>query len=263
MQFHRQFIAALGATLFVIASSVAVSPRIAVAGKIFFSTSNSLNGTVTVGNPTVTFNSPNGNGTLHIWVTDETPVTPPPLPNLSSSAFAFRLSRSGGTAGFTNVQVSNFTLHSTIAATGADLGPTPQNRWTSVSVNPLTPESDAIAIAAVSQAGAGTPGFNPLNDGFHLNPGSAINGTLDPGYDAAGHAFLHGQIDYNFNGAGTTIFNLEASPLGITVGHDDISSQFTYGFATVTVVPEPMSFVLLILGGMAVAGRPRSRMQRN
>ncbi len=236
----------------VIFAATAGIPKTAIAGKLFFSTSNALNGTVTVTDPTVNFFTPSGTGTLYIWVTDETPVTPPPAP-LSSAAMAVQISKSGTSAGLSSAQLYNFNLHSTLAAAGTDLGPTAQDRWTAVSVNSVGPDFDAIVVAAVSAAGAGSPGINPFNDGHHLNPGSATNGTLDPGYDPVAHAFLHGQLDYNIVDTGTTVFSLAASSLGIVSGTTDLSSQFTYGFATITVVPEPTSFGLMLLGDLGVA----------
>lgn len=234
--FHAVFI-------FTIASSMTAS-----AGQIFFSTSNTLNGTVTVGNPTINFPSPTGSGTLYIWVTDSTPVTPPPSPNPSVAAFAVQIAKSGSSANITGAQALNFNFHSTLAASGTDLGPTLRNRWDVVSVNPVDGNLNAVVLATVTQAGAGTPGFNPLNDGLHLNPGSATNGTLDTGYDSVAHAFLHGQLTFNITSAGTTQINLQPSSLKIIAGDTDLTFQFTYGFATINVVPEPATIILLAIG---------------
>lgn len=227
--------------------SIIVTPA-ARAGQIFFSTSNALNGTVMVGNPTINFPSPTGSGTLYIWVTDSTPVTPPPSPNPSVAAFAVQIAKTGSSANITGAQALNFNFHSTLAASGTDLGPTLQNRWDTVSVNPADGNLDAVVISTVTQAGAGTPGFNPLNNGLHLNPGSATNGTLDTGYDSVAHAFLHGQVTFGVTSAGTTQISLQPSSLKIIAGDTDLTSQFTYGFATINVVPEPATILLLAIG---------------
>jgi hypothetical protein len=234
-------------------------PQPVFAGKFFFSTSNSINGLVVVSDPVINLPSA-GSGTLYIWVTDDTPVTPPPGGPLGGfAAIAYRVNKTGG-GSIQNLGVNNFTLHSTFAATGTDLGPTSQNRWDNVTVSG-GPDFEANVLAQVSAPGAGSPGLNPLNDGFHLNPGSVLNGTRDPGYDGTGHAFLHGQLDYTLTSGSMTV-NLLASPLGIVVGNGitstDLSSQFTYGFATINVVPEPSSFILMaVAGAIAFAARRR------
>jgi hypothetical protein len=238
-------------------------PQAAFAGKIFFSTSNTLDGTVAVSNPVINLPAPGGIGTLYIWVTDETPVTPQPGQGLSSAGFAFTVTRSGTSASISDIDISNYTLRSTLAATGTDLGPTAQDRWSAVTVNSMGGDLNAVVVSSVSQAGAGSPGFNPLNDGLHLNPGSATNGTLDPGYDKTAHAFLHGVLTYSAT-PGTTTINLGQSALGIVVGSSngviDLTSQFTYGSATINVVPEPSSIVLMaVAGAIALAAKRRQR----
>jgi len=237
------------------------NPQSVFAGKVFFSTSNALNGSVVVSNPVINLPAA-GSGTLYIWVTDDTPVTPPPGSQIGSfAAFAYRVNATGaGSIGA--VQVSNFTFHSTLAATGTDLGPTSQNRWDNVTVSGGPGDYESNVLAVVSQPGAGTPGLNPLNDGLHLNSGSILNGTLDPGYDHPAHAFLHGQLNYSLTSGSMTV-NLLESQLRIVVGNasssTDLTSQFTYGFATINVVPEPGSFVLMAMAGAIAFAVKRRR----
>jgi hypothetical protein len=242
------------------AAALFLVPQAAFAGKVFFSTSNTLDGSVAVSNPVINLPAA-ATGTLYIWVTDDTPVTPQPGQG-GFAAFAFVVTKSGTSANINDIDVGNFTLHSTIAATGTDLGPTAQDRWTVVTVDSMGGDLDAIVITTVSQAGAGSPGFNPLNDGLHLNPGSAVNGTLDPGYDKTAHAFLHGTLTYSAS-LGSTTINLGASNLGIVVGNassaTDLGSQFTYGFATINVVAEPSSIVLMAFAGAIAFAAKRRR----
>jgi len=247
--------------LFVAACAILATSQPAKAGVLFFSTSNSISGTVSVGSPVLNFPSPVGTGTLYIWVTDNTPVTPPPdNGNASAAALAVQIQSSGPAATMSSAQAYNVTLHSTIASSGTDLGPTTQNRWDVVTVMPAPPNPEdlnAIVISTTTQAGAGSPGINPLNDGVHLNPGSTTNGTLDPGYNIASHAFLYGEIDFSLLAPGTSTIALQASPLGIIAGNQDLSSQFTYGSATINVVPEPASIALLGTGGLLMLARWR------
>jgi hypothetical protein len=148
-----------------------------------------------------------------------------------------------------------------VAATGVDTGPTAVNRWKQVSnFSGISLPSDVNAVVGflMGQAGPGAPGINPLNNGLNLNPGSATDGTLDIGYNIASHAFLYGELDYNLADVGVTTFHLNPSQFKIVIGISntpgsiDLTNQFTYGSATITVVPEPATAFLLLSGSLGI-----------
>lgn len=123
-------------------------------------------------------------------------------------------------------------------------------RWTATSVVGVGPDGvDELLGLAVGTAG--------LDGGL---PAEGENGDLN--FNANGD-FVFAKIDYDVIGLGST--TLEIGEIGrqgdflAQGGVGDVSDDVAFGTATLSVIPEPTTAVLLGMGGMAVLTRRRSR----
>ena len=81
-------------------------------------------------------------------------------------------------------------------------------------------------------------------------------GQFDPQFNDV-DGFLLARVDYNIVGAGTTEFSFDLGPLGILATPLGITIDTVFNSATLTVVPEPSSALLLILSSVAMVARRR------
>lgn len=207
--------------------------------------SDTATGVVVDLNPTITYGSL-GSKTLGIWVTDEV---------LVNRGLSMSITTSNNTAApLTGAQALNFQVHN-IANFGAgefDAGDTGTNRWGSVGTGSLQAGGTAINNLNAATVNDGR-GINAANNGAPTNPGID---TWDLGYDVPTHAFLYGTVTFNLASLpeGPVIIDLIPSNLGIANNTGDVTGQFSFGQATITV-PEPASLGLIALGGLAVLRR--------
>ena len=300
-------------TRILLATFVAIAASSASAiDSIFFSQSN----TSPVAESTVTYTSL-GSQTLYIWATDGTQVTPataslaigwPPSLPPTTAYFSYDLGVAGALTSAISLTAGSIENPAILDASGntfqrdtdwdgglATPGhPTPAatvTRWNSAS-NFTSADTSHVSASAVTglnavclpvpTSGIGTPtGVDAnIHTGLSISPDDLYSGA-QPGYNAAGHAFLLGEVTFtinSFNSPGDTVLHILPSTLNTSAAsaigtsnstgsspnfattYTDLSSHFAMGAATIDVVPEPATWSLFAVGAVALVsfGRRRS-----
>ena len=124
------------------------------------------------------------------------------------------------------------------------------NRFDSsvVTVDPGGASSNLFAVAVLGLGiNSSFANFDPLFDS-----------TVGTGFAGANGSFLLARVDYDIVGVGTTEFSFGLGDLGFP---RDLPQQIplypTFGDATLTVVPEPSSAIVLMLCSVGLAVRRR------
>jgi hypothetical protein len=298
--------------LFTLLGSILVSCPTLVMGIqseiVWFSTSNTDPGTAPAGGVnTITFNTL-GSQTLFVWVTDGTPVTPsvvypagfpagiPP----TSAFFSYNMDVTGSSAGAISLTAGSISNPNIFNAGGTSfnadvdwsgaVGDAPFSpgtefvrRWIAASnftlaANPgnVTASSitglDASSLpVAIDSAGVANAIMTNIHTGLATPANDSFAGA-QPGYNAARHAFLLGQVSFNtnsFNTDGSTVLSVDSGFFGIGTGNSvfngstwvgvttDLSSHFTMGHANIDIVPEPATWLLLACGSVGLLGFSR------
>jgi hypothetical protein len=284
---------------------------------IFFSQSN--------GNPviesTVTYNSL-GSKTLYIWATDGTQVTPatastatgwPPSLPPTTAYFSYDLGVSGvlpSAISLTAGAIDNFPIYDAPSHTfqrdtdwdGGTASPTPSAtvmRWNSASsfIVGVNPQATASAITQLNAVTLPMPTTNDpatptgvdtnIHTGLSIMP-DALYAGAQPGYNAAAHAFLLGEVSFtinSFNSPGDTLLRVLTSTLNTsassaigtsnsigngppyTAVYTDLSGNYnqsagTFATVAINVVPEPATWSLLAVGVVALVSVGRRRLVR-
>lgn len=120
--------------------------------------------------------------------------------------------------------------------------------------NPTTIVGDRFDISRLTVAADGASGnlFSVRVLGAPL-PGF-LTGENDPLFDPLVGALFLARVDYDIVGPGEVEFSFGLGDQGI-VELPNISLSPTFGNATLTVVPEPSSAIMLIMGCAAMAAR--------
>jgi len=282
---------------------------------IFFSQSN------TSGSPsdsqTFTYNSL-GSHTLYIWATDGTQVSPATASTATgwprslpptTAYFSYDLGVTGALASaisLTAGAIDNFPILNGSGVTftrdtdwdGGQPSPTPPAtvmRWNSASnftladvshVSPGAITGLNAVVLPVPTTSTGTPtGVDTnIHTGLSVTPDTLYSGP-QPGYSAATHAFLLGEVTFTINSVnspGDTVLHVNPSTtnppasIGSAIGtsnatgsspnfvatYNNLSPNFNLGAATINVVPEPASWSLLAVGAVALLSFGRRRALR-
>ena len=275
---------------------------------VWFSTSNINPGAPPAGGVnTITFNNL-GPQTLYVWSTDGTPVTPAdayppqdgspsPFPVFvppTSALFSYDLGVTGNSAGAISLTAGSITNPNILNSVGNPFTADTNwdgtvsageivTRWNGASNftaagNPANVSASAITglnasslPVAIDSAGVPSGILTNIHTGLSTSPNDSFAGD-QPGYNAAAHAFLLGQLTFttiSFNTDGSTVLSLNNSMFGIGTGSStynqstqqwtsvtaDLSPNFNFGHATIDVVPEPATWLLMALGGAALCFR--------
>ena len=95
--------------------------------------------------------------------------------------------------------------------------------------------------------------FGSLNGDWDNNTGTVRGSTFNTLVDGNVSSFLIATIDVVGVGLGNAVLNLERGPFNVSdFDGNNINSQVTFSDGTVTVVPEPATAALLIIGLLAV-----------
>jgi hypothetical protein len=216
---------------------------------LFMSPSNVDPGPVPVGGSSTITISSLGTHTLYIWATDGTQVTPPvtspPIPATwpasippTTAFFSYDLSVTGPVASAISLTAAKIENPVILDQNGNPLqgntdwnGATPPatvTRWGGASSFIVGINSQATA-SAITQLNAtalplatpstGTPtGVDThIHTGLSISPNDLYSGA-QPGYNAAAHAFLVGEVSFtvnSFNSPGDTVLRILPSSLGL------------------------------------------------
>ena len=121
--------------------------------------------------------------------------------------------------------------------------------------NPTTIIGERFDSSVLTVDGSGASGnlFSVAVLATGINPNL---GQFDPQFNDV-DGFLLARVDYNIVGAGTTEFSFDLGPQGIFATPLGITIDTVFNSATLTVVPEPSSALLLILSSVAMVARRR------
>jgi hypothetical protein len=127
----------------------------------------------------------------------------------------------------------------------------------------------------MDNAGAVVGMLTNIHTGLTTSPNDSFAG-VQPGSNPTAHALLLGTVTFlanSFNTDGSTVLNINNSMFGIGTGSShydptanngaggwtavnvDLSPNFTFGHATIDVVPEPATWLLTSLGAVGLCFR--------
>jgi hypothetical protein len=240
---------------------------------LFISTSNIDPGPAPAGtSSTITINSL-GSHTLYIWATDGTEVTPPVTsPPISPSwpaqippstaYFSYDLGVTGPQASAISLTAAKIENPVILDQNGNTLqgntdwnGATPPatvTRWGGASsfIVGINPQATASAITQLNATAlplatpsTGTPNGvdTHIHTGLSISPNDLYSGP-QPGYNAAAHAFLVGEVSFtvnSFNSPGDTVLRILPSSLNTTpgsaIGYSYAAGSLAQGYTPVYV----------------------------
>ena len=201
---------------------------------VFFSTVSDVGGGVALGNPEIEV-APGDSLKLYIWSTDDQDYNTSIGMNVTPDV--------AGAVTFTAAVVENPALDTIIGPFGS--------RWSSVGVGSIGPDVQKMNAVFVTTDPTGQEGVTTNNDGTvaPLMP-------LDPLWDMDAGAFLLGQVwlDVLPGFAGPVVLSIDQEGTALFV-NDGARVDPAFGIAT--LVPEPSSIVLALLGLIALVGYRR------
>jgi hypothetical protein len=236
-------------------------PSAKAVDEIWFSTSSTVPGSP--GDITANYNSL-GSQNLYVWLTSNpSDEITPPIPGYTDVVINGMVNHVPNSAAAIAVNYG-VTAGSNISLTGAmDINPvligsSPTNtRWDAVSnfitgnfqVTPTQITQVTAVTTSVELTSGGDVNSQP---GIHLGLSSANDGTdgnpTDPDYVSGD--WLLGTVTFDTTGIGSSTLAIQPSSFLIIQGDTDLTNAYTYDSATINVVPEPASCILIGLGGL-------------